>query len=255
MTQHAMPQKHILLVEDSIVNQMFVEQILLQMNYRVTMAENGESALTLLRVHKDIDAILMDCHMPVMDGFAATAVIRDKQKLKELSPMPIIALTALVAEYDCARCLSAGMDDYVAKPVRPENLAAVLSKWTGLRDQTHFLQPEMNIGFDAGAGESLRATFGARFPEFIETYLHDTETRLHNIGGLIADGADKQKILLHAHSISSSSMYVGLMQVADLASILEMEAGKAHACDARIIMLYDALRNAFAMTREVLVSH
>ncbi len=94
----------------------------------MTIAENGEETLALLR-EDSFDAVLMDVQMPVMDGIEATIRIRDVQSECLNHAVPIIAMTAHAMQSDRDRCLVAGMNDHVSKPVNPKILAEVLEKW------------------------------------------------------------------------------------------------------------------------------
>lgn len=116
---------HILLVEDNPVNQALALKMLEKLGYHATLAENGQQAVTLI-AESSYDAVLMDCHMPVMDGFAATAKIRTMPGRENL---PIIALTANAMSGDREKCLAAGMHDYLSKPLRKQELQHMLEKW------------------------------------------------------------------------------------------------------------------------------
>ena len=117
---------HVLVVEDNLTNQMVALGILQHLGYTAEVADNGLEALTAL-AQSQYDAILMDCQMPEMDGYAATAAIRDGEGTARRTP--ILAMTAGVVEGERERCLAAGMDDFVAKPVMPQELAAALQRW------------------------------------------------------------------------------------------------------------------------------
>ena len=117
-----------LLVEDSIVNRMFAEEVLLDLGHDVDTAENGRIALEMMET-KSYDLILMDCMMPEMDGYEATQAIRDKEKSNDGGHIPIIAMTANAMEGDREKCLDAGMDDYIAKPARQEDIKVILGKY------------------------------------------------------------------------------------------------------------------------------
>ncbi len=121
--------RKILLVEDHHVNQMVAEGMLRKLGYEPAVAENGLKALELIQ--KDhFDLILMDCQMAEMDGYTATRKIRDFEKEKaDAFHIPIIALTAHTADEDQSRCFDAGMDDYLAKPVRYADLEGRLRHW------------------------------------------------------------------------------------------------------------------------------
>lgn len=117
----------VLVVEDNIINQK-VAQSMLEMNgYRVVIATTGEEALQLLDL-ADYDLILMDCQMPVMDGFEATKIIRQMTDSKK-SKIPIVALTANAMKDDDEKCIQAGMNDYISKPIDNEILAKKVAQW------------------------------------------------------------------------------------------------------------------------------
>lgn len=116
----------VLLVEDNEFNQMIAEEILTeQAGLLVTVAANGQNAIDLLETSV-FDLVLMDVRMPVLDGYQATKKIRSDFKLARL---PIIAMTADSTEQDRAECLSAGMNDYVSKPINPSEIFTILAKW------------------------------------------------------------------------------------------------------------------------------
>ncbi|WP_250658296.1 ATP-binding protein [Alkalimarinus coralli] len=115
----------ILLVEDNQVNQMVAKAILTKLGYQVMIAFNGQEAVDLIKSHA-FDAVLMDCHMPIMDGYEATRYIRSELRKESL---PIIAVTANVMHGDREKCYSAGMDDYITKPYERHVLLEVLKKW------------------------------------------------------------------------------------------------------------------------------
>jgi len=118
----------VLVVEDNSVNQRVAAMMVENLGYRAEIAGNGQVALEALAEQR-YAAVLMDCEMPVMDGFAATAAIRAREG--EARHTPIIALTAYAMRGDRERCLAAGMDDYLAKPVRANDLAAALALGVG----------------------------------------------------------------------------------------------------------------------------
>jgi len=115
-------EQRVLIVDDNEINQIVTQEIVEQYGWRCRVANNGKEAIDLLK-RRPFDMVLMDCQMPVMDGFAATAEIRRLQASGELpASLPIIALTANAVKGDRDRCLSAGMDDYVPKPINPQLL-------------------------------------------------------------------------------------------------------------------------------------
>ncbi len=121
--------KHILVAEDNLVNQEVAKAMLVQLGCQVTIAENGEQTLQALQ-QQQYDLIFMDCHMPNIDGFEATRRIRTQEQLTPLAHhIPIIALTASVMPDNRDRCLIAGMDDYLTKPVKSDDLKQVLTRY------------------------------------------------------------------------------------------------------------------------------
>lgn len=125
VTQPAHRRCRILLVEDNRVNQIVASGLLQKMGHEVDHAENGERALAALAL-KPYDLVLMDCQMPVMDGYEATRRIRQNPQWSQL---PVIAVTANVMSGDREECLAAGMDDYITKPYNRKILGDVIQRW------------------------------------------------------------------------------------------------------------------------------
>ena len=122
--------RSILVVEDNPINQEVVQGLLETVGVRVTLASDGRQAVQFLR-RQEFDAVLMDVHLPVMDGFEATEEIR---KSPRFAALPIIALTANALEGDRDRCLAAGMDDYIAKPIDPGQMFPTLLRFLPPQD-------------------------------------------------------------------------------------------------------------------------
>lgn len=118
----------ILLVEDDGANQFGLSSLLSKYSHQVDIAENGREALKSLE-EKDFDIVLMDCRMPVMDGYEAATAIRDQSSKVRNHAIPIIALTANAMQEDQKKCLDAGMDDYLTKPIDFPKLVELLEKW------------------------------------------------------------------------------------------------------------------------------
>jgi len=144
----ALAGAHVLLVEDNPVNQELVSELLGGANVVVRVANNGREAIDML-AHERFDAVLMDCQMPVMDGYAATRELRSDPKWRDL---PIIALTANAMVGDREKALAAGMDDHLAKPVDVTEMFATLARW---------VRPDMAA---ASGGFAPRPRSGDRSP-------------------------------------------------------------------------------------------
>ncbi len=126
-------KRRILLVEDNIVNQKVAAGILKQNGYKVSIASDGKKAIQALE--KSLyDIVLMDCQMPVMDGYEASRIIRDPESNVRNHAVPIIAVTANAMQGDRKKCLTAGMNDYISKPLQIEKLLQVLQKWIHGKD-------------------------------------------------------------------------------------------------------------------------
>jgi len=117
-----------LVVEDNQVNRMVAEKMLNKVSLQAVTVESGDECLDRIR-NEEYDLIFMDCHMPGMDGFVTTKEIRKAERLKSSGPTPIIALTANTSTEIKQRCLDAGMNDYLAKPLKVEHLKEVIGRW------------------------------------------------------------------------------------------------------------------------------
>ncbi len=115
----------VLVVEDNAINQLVTRGMLLKLGYRVLTADNGAEALEQIR-RESVHAVLMDCQMPVMDGFATCRALR---AMPGCADLPVLAITAHSHSGDRERCLAAGMSDYMAKPVKFDELRSLLHDW------------------------------------------------------------------------------------------------------------------------------
>ena len=150
----APPQQHprlkILAAEDVAANQMVLQAALEHRNIDLTLVDNGAQALEAFRLER-FDLILMDIQMPVMDGLAATRAIRSQERLANLVPTPIIALSANAMDYQVASYREAGCDDYIAKPIDLSRLANAIDRLT------RPLVPENGVPRHVGSGHVMRA--------------------------------------------------------------------------------------------------
>ncbi len=151
---HASTNVYILVAEDDPIVQMVVKNILEQAGYKADFVADGKEVLNALEV-QDYDLIVMDCFMPHMDGFTTTRFIRNTDSTGIRSGIPIIAMTGLTAKDDQRRCLDAGMDDYVCKPVDAHTLISVIERSLGrAKGETTVLQQN-----DTQTGEILEDNF------------------------------------------------------------------------------------------------
>jgi CheY-like chemotaxis protein len=129
--------KHILVVEDNRVNQTVATAILNKLGYKVTIANHGMEAVEILNEsqrNKSFDPILMDCQMPILDGYETTGLIRTGAVSEQLKSIPIIALTANALKGDREKCLAAGMNDFLTKPVNMKLLGQTLEDYLGKQE-------------------------------------------------------------------------------------------------------------------------
>lgn len=263
-TIHAHEQlagKQVLLVEDNVINRDIIEEVLKQVGCIITCAENGQEAVEAAMTRLDLDFILMDCHMPIMDGFEASRIIRAAQNPEKVTSVPIIALTALAMRGDRERCLAAGMDDYLSKPVRKTDLIAMLIKWAkrnAAPEAAPKPAPENKTApvteyIDKQAQSELSKIMGAKIGTFMKSYFEDTEKRMREIEKCLASKDQAKTIMLNAHSLSSSSAYVGAAHLANLASTMEIQAG-APTPDAAVLSgLFEAMQQSFHETKKHLI--
>jgi len=119
----------VLMAEDNRINAEFAKEMLEKLKCEVVAIRNGREAVEILRNDRNFDLIFMDCQMPIMDGFEATKQVREHEKKGKLTQIPIVALTANAMKGDKERCIQAGMDDYLSKPVRQKDFAGMIRKW------------------------------------------------------------------------------------------------------------------------------
>ena len=124
-----MPDKiRVLIADDTQANRALLRAYLMRLGFETLMAEDGEQALTSLAAGH-FSLVLMDCQMPVMDGYDATRALRQREAEAGLPRLPVIALTAAAFENDREQCAAAGMDDFLSKPVVSEQLLAAIRRW------------------------------------------------------------------------------------------------------------------------------
>jgi len=220
----------ILLAEDNTVNQKVTTKILERIGYRIDVVADGLEVLEEIK-KIDYDLILMDLHMPEMDGFEATKLIV-KSVPKEARPV-IIALTAFAQESDKQLCLSIGMDDYLSKPVRTEELQSIIQKWgskilsekSSVRDLVEEQQlnfqyvDESKISFLKDLTSEEDILF---FIELIDIYISDTPKMLEKLIDAYSAN-DYKNVEFFAHKIKGSSLTLGLEKIFDITQSIEIK--------------------------------
>ncbi len=217
----------VLLVEDNIVNQKVVSAMLLRFGLRVDVAINGREALEIIqRSHYDL--VLMDCQMPIMDGFEATRRIRALQV--DGSRVPIVALTAHALPGDREKCITAGMDDYVTKPATLERLYAVVARWLGASGITASSAPANPAGvaadpevLDSGTVEQLRGLMRETFAELVGDFCMSVDDCLREFQEAVNE-RDHQRVAAAAHSLKSASGGIGALRLSMLCRDIETRA-------------------------------
>jgi CheY-like chemotaxis protein len=218
----------VLVAEDNPVNMRVAMLMLSRLGYRADGVANGIEAVDAVN-GLPYDAVLMDCQMPEMDGFEATAAIRRLGGARR--DIPIIAMTANAMAGDRERCLAAGMDDYVAKPVIEKELEAVLLRWIAPpRERTARpagSQPPSEPAVDVKALEELRHLGGDdgddMSGELIALYLRDAPALLAAMRAAAAAG-DAPALRQAAHGLKSSSGYLGARCLSQMCAELERQA-------------------------------
>lgn len=220
----------ILLVEDNLVNQQVAVAILKKLGLQVDIADNGREAVRMFAEHA-YDLLLMDCQMPVMDGYEATRAIRNSAASNR--HLPIIAMTAHALAGDREQCLQAGMDDYLTKPIDPRQLAAVIDRWLELGAAPPGVAPpvvELPTATDPqifdregflqrllGDARALRRT--------LLTFQEDSGRLLAEIGLALAR-EDAATVRLQAHSLKGAAANINASLLRQAAQELEKAAAE-----------------------------
>lgn len=240
---HDIPESkgYLLLAEDNPVNQAVALGMLRNLGYIVDVVNNGIEAIEAVQ-RKTYDLVLMDCMMPEMDGYRATTEIRRQQSTGKLDYFPIIALTANAIEGDREKCLTTGMDDYLAKPIKAKDLANTVETWLSnsksmqLKNKTPEMKQTMTqvsidsthkLSIDTEALASIRALeadYGDELlKQVIKTYLDNGGKLMETLEQAWSSG-DLKAIRMTSHTLKSSSSQVGAHSLAELCRNVENEA-------------------------------
>jgi len=214
----------VLVAEDDPTSRMVTEALLRKLSCEVHIATDGREALEKAKAN-DYDIVFMDCHMPLIDGFQATKRIRQSPGKEEL---PIVALTASVTEEDRVRCLDAGMNDLVGKPVRTSMLAKALERWvpqSGARPAKSVSTLPPPPALDLGMVRQLVSLDGED-DDFIEDVLLGYVDQLRACVTQMReafDQGDMEAARLNAHTVKGASKQIGALRVGELLGGIESE--------------------------------
>ena len=257
---------HVLIVEDNLVNQEVTIGMLKLLGCSVTLAETGREALEAVKSYT-YDLILMDCQIPEMDGCETTAEIRKHEALSvkrvevkgaasHVSPppphVPIIALTANVLPGERQKCLDAGMDDYLSKPLSVQKLEKIMKRWSSFQVKESHTSLEIREPFDEGKSmqfnekpfdldvlDAIQALGGQNDPDFllriIQRFIRETHERLEALEKAVDIG---DSILLErtAHRLKGSSGSIGARRMAQLCARLEGFGSEGGMREAAIVL-------------------
>ncbi len=240
---------HVLLVEDHPVNQKVARKLLERLGLTVDLAENGEEALARIREQR-YDLVLMDCQMPVLDGYSATRRLREIEHDQLKSRLPVIAMTAHAMVGDRERCLQAGMDDYLSKPLDRTRLAQTLAHWLNMAGSppapqepaadTAGTRPSATAAppASAPAADVLDATtlgdlediMGDELLTLVDAFLRDGDIRIRDLRAA-AERGDSAEVGRLAHSLKSSSANLGALPLSERARAVEEAARRGTLTD------------------------
>src|SRR5690606_31626727 len=238
-----------LLVEDNPVNAQVAKRLLSLLGIETDSVGDGQAALE--RIGRNAyDIVLMDCQMPIMDGYTATRTRRTEEREQGLPRLPIIAMTANAMAGDREKCLAAGMDAYLTKPLDRRLLEQTLAQWLAESAGAPASVPEVHVTESAAAPASAPApalppvsashaagspaidqavvqelleVMGEGFPELVRVYFDDTPKLLARLG-IAANMTDHDAIAEITHSLKSASANLGALPLADLARRAELDA-------------------------------
>lgn len=226
----------VLVADDNPVNRLVIEGMLAKHGVVTDIAENGLEALERLR-ETSYAAVFMDCQMPELDGYAASAAIRAGEAGDPR--VTIIAMTAHAMAGDRERCLQAGMDDYLSKPLRPEELNRVVARWLGLGPQ----DAAISALVDEARLRTLREDYNEIAGQLAELFADTTPALLNELRDAHRDG-DNDATRRAANKLKGSCQNIGATSMATLADTIE----RGKDTDSAV----EELQAAFAPTRNAL---
>jgi CheY-like chemotaxis protein/HPt (histidine-containing phosphotransfer) domain-containing protein len=225
----------ILVAEDNLTNQDVITRQLNMLGYACVMADDGEQALAIWR-SEDFAILLTDCHMPNMDGFELVAAIRQDEKVKSLSRKPIVAITANALQGEAERCIAAGMDDYLSKPLKLQDLRTMVRKWLGVdgsttktikiahKDSTARAKSNADMPIDDSVVKDIFGDDEEMFREVLDSFIGPSAVIIDELKQAYATQSCDE-VQAAAHKLKSSARSIGANELADICTALET-AGK-----------------------------
>jgi PAS domain S-box-containing protein len=230
------PTTRLLLAEDDPVNQMVTKSILTKCGFQVDVANNGSEALMLMEIN-DYSLVLMDCMMPVINGYDTTVFIRDRTSAVRNHDVPVIALTANAMREDSDNCRAAGMNDYLTKPFDVEELLAMLNKWlpSGSAPDTVTISTSDNVRSCANPSFSREENFNR--DEFVNRNLGDLGL-CRDVARIFFDQGpayiqeiltalelqDSEVLRRNSHKLKGAAANLALPRLSETAALLEIAA-------------------------------
>lgn len=214
--------KRVLIVEDNRINQIVASRMLIGLGVECDLADDGLKGLERIQTTK-YDLVFMDCQMPVMDGYTAVGEIRKLEQEGKISKLPVVALTAHIMPGDKQKCLDAGMDDYLSKPVTEEGFLDMLRKWLGEYSNTSPSNTRKKYPFKCVNPDDLEKLYdlmGDGFFGLLDVYFSSVGELMDELKGAI-EVEDYKTILRTAHTIKSPSRQIGSVEVAAKAAEIE----------------------------------
>jgi CheY-like chemotaxis protein/HPt (histidine-containing phosphotransfer) domain-containing protein len=249
------------------------QRLLTLAGIEVVGAENGKEALDKLEVDR-IDAVLMDCQMPVMDGYTSTRNMRKLEGDGQIPKRPIVAMTANAMVGDREKCLAAGMDDYMSKPLNRNLIEQMLRKWLPPGAQSRVAEaapaaasapkpvvrsapipvsPGGESAIDNRLVSDLMEIMGAEFAELVRVYLEDTPKALSQLERA-AQTNDVESLIAPAHSLKSTSANLGALRLSDMAKRLEHGARMGELGEPALLVaqIYNEYQRAAQQLRQLI---
>ena len=250
----AFSNARVLLVDDVLTNQVVGVEMLNELGIDPVLANDGRSALKATQ-NSDFDLIFMDCQMPIMDGYAATEIFRAQEWVDSSKHLPIVALTANAIKGDRDACISAGMDDYLAKPITLDKLYGMLVKWLPKELQREIVQGSNEAQYAGEEGSdakistvnsptisnsvldtkilnTLMKLAGKRFCALIDAFESDAGKNLPKLRDAIKRN-DLNTIILAAHAMKGAGVNLAAIRFSECCKTLEMQARDNKIIDAQ----------------------